>query len=113
MKTDLIFFQTSLFHALLKELPLSEGTISINGTISYASQEPWLFVGSVRQNILFGEPYNKERYREVIRVCALRTDFDQLPFGDKTMVGERGVSLSGGQRARINLARYFIISIQF
>lgn len=98
-------FQSSLLHAILGELPLREGTIKVNGTISYASQEPWLFAGSVRQNILFGSPYDRDRYRQVVKVCALRTDFEQFPYGDKTIVGERGVSLSGGQRARISLAR--------
>lgn len=97
--------KSSLLHAILGELPLREGSIKVNGIISYASQEPWLFAGSVRQNILFGSPYDKDRYRQVVKVCALRTDFEQLPYGDKTTVGERGVSLSGGQRARINLAR--------
>lgn len=97
--------KSSLFHAILKELPLDEGDIAVKGRVSYASQEPWLFAGSVRQNILFGETYDKVRYREVTRVCALKTDFEQFPYGDKTVVGDRGVSLSGGQRARINLAR--------
>nr|CAD7445770.1 unnamed protein product [Timema bartmani] len=90
---------------MLKELPLSNGKLSVNGKISYASQEPWLFAGSVRQNILFGQPYVRERYSQVVRVCALKRDFQLLPYGDRTIVGERGVSLSGGQRARINLAR--------
>lgn len=94
-----------MLHAILRELPLSEGSITVGGVISYASQEPWLFAGSVRQNILFGLDYNKNRYRKVVKACALRTDFEQLPYGDKTIVGDRGVSLSGGQRARINLAR--------
>lgn len=97
--------KTSLLHAILKELPLSDGSIEVNGTVSYASQEPWLFAGSVRQNILFGEPMDKSRYQEVIHCCALKTDFALLPYGDKTIVGERGISLSGGQKARINLAR--------
>uniref|UniRef100_A0A1B6EFU5 Cystic fibrosis transmembrane conductance regulator n=1 Tax=Clastoptera arizonana TaxID=38151 RepID=A0A1B6EFU5_9HEMI len=97
--------KTSLLHVILQELPLSSGSVTVGGLISYASQEPWLFAGSVRQNILFGMEYNKDRYKQVIKVCALRPDFEQFPYGDKTIVGERGVSLSGGQRARINLAR--------
>lgn len=97
--------KTSLLHAILKELPLEEGTIDVNGEISYASQEPWLFAGTVRQNILFGLPMERARYKMVVKRCALERDFTLLPHGDKTIVGERGVSLSGGQRARINLAR--------
>ncbi|KAG8242932.1 hypothetical protein J6590_056498, partial [Homalodisca vitripennis] len=97
--------KTSLLHALLGELPLKTGSVSISDNISYASQEPWLFAGSVRQNILFGLEYRRDRYRQVVKACALKTDFEQFPYGDQTVVGERGVSLSGGQRARINLAR--------
>ncbi|XP_069689580.1 probable multidrug resistance-associated protein lethal(2)03659 isoform X2 [Periplaneta americana] len=97
--------KTSFLLSILKELPLMEGTIEVGGTVSYASQEPWLFAGSVRQNILFGQPLVRERYNHVIKVCALKRDFQLLPYGDKTIVGERGISLSGGQRARINLAR--------
>ncbi|KAF6207172.1 hypothetical protein GE061_018411 [Apolygus lucorum] len=97
--------KTSLLHTFLRELPLTSGSLEVKGTISYASQEPWLFQGNVRQNILFGLPYDKERYRRVIKVCSLKTDLEMFPYGDKTIVGERGVSLSGGQRARINLAR--------
>jgi ATP-binding cassette subfamily C (CFTR/MRP) protein 4 len=95
-----------LLQAILRELPLIEGTVEVGGTISYASQEPWMFTGSVRQNILFGEPFERERYNQVVRVCALKRDFQLLPYADRTIVGERGVSLSGGQRARANLARY-------
>ncbi|CAH1101123.1 unnamed protein product [Psylliodes chrysocephalus] len=97
--------KTSLLQMILKELPLSIGSLEVHGKVSYASQEPWLFVSSVRDNILFGRPYDRKRYRDVVQVCALQTDLDQFPFGDRTMVEERGVSLSGGQRARINLAR--------
>ncbi|KAJ8945507.1 hypothetical protein NQ318_017951, partial [Aromia moschata] len=97
--------KTSLLQMLLRELPLNCGKVDIDGVISYASQEPWLFVSSVRDNILFGRSYEKNRYDEIVRVCALERDFEQFPHGDKTLVEERGVSLSGGQRARINLAR--------
>ncbi|XP_076255687.1 putative multidrug resistance-associated protein lethal(2)03659 isoform X3 [Rhynchophorus ferrugineus] len=97
--------KSSLLHLILRELPLKSGSLQVNGEISYASQEPWLFAGSVRQNILFGQPMDKTRYNLVVKKCALERDFQLLPYGDKTIVGDRGVSLSGGQRARINLAR--------
>lgn len=97
--------KSSILHLIIRELLPSSGTMTIGGDVSYSSQEPWLFVASVRENVLFGAPYDRDRYREVVRVCALDKDLKQLPYGDKTIVGERGVSLSGGQRARINLAR--------
>ncbi|XP_018564831.1 probable multidrug resistance-associated protein lethal(2)03659 [Anoplophora glabripennis] len=97
--------KTSLLYLLLKELPATKGTVDITGKISYASQESWLYVASVRNNILFGQKFLQQKYQEVVRVCALNKDFQQFPYRDQTMVGERGVSLSGGQRARINLAR--------
>ncbi|KAK7866057.1 hypothetical protein R5R35_013557 [Gryllus longicercus] len=97
--------KTSLLHALLRELPLRAGTLEVRGRVSYASQEPWMFAGSVRQNILFGEPFDRQRYNRVLRACALDVDLENLPYSDETMVGDRGISLSGGQRARINLAR--------
>lgn len=97
--------KSSLIQAILGELPVDAGTIEVNGEISYASQEPWLFSASIRQNILFGMPYDKKRYQEVVKCCALERDFTLFPNADKTLVGERGASLSGGQKARINLAR--------
>ncbi|XP_066250934.1 probable multidrug resistance-associated protein lethal(2)03659 [Euwallacea similis] len=97
--------KTSLLHVIMKELTMGKGVKDIVGTISYASQEPWLFAGTIRQNILFGEPFLKSRYERVVRVCALDRDFDILPYGDKTVIGDRGVTMSGGQRARITLAR--------
>ena len=97
--------KSSLLHAILGELPLTKGKIEVNGIISYASQEPWLFSGTVRQNIIFGQPFEKDRYKQVIKCCSLERDLSLLPYSDKTIVGDRGVSLSGGQKARINLAR--------
>ena len=69
-------------------------------SISYAAQSPWLRHQSIRDNILFGQPYHKERYRDVIECCALQPDLDILEDGDATEIGARGVSLSGGQKAR-------------
>ncbi|CAH2068593.1 unnamed protein product, partial [Iphiclides podalirius] len=97
--------KSSILQLLLKELPAATGSISVYGKVSYACQEAWLFPSTVRENILFGLPYDKEKYKQVCRACSLEKDFKQFPYGDQTLVGERGVSLSGGQRARINLAR--------
>lgn len=96
---------SSLIQAILGELFAESGSITVHGSYSYASQEPWLFTGTIRQNILFGLPMDRHRYRTVVKKCALERDFELLPFGDKTIVGERGASLSGGQKARISLAR--------
>lgn len=82
--------KTTLLHTILGELPPNEGMIGINGTVSYASQEPWVFVGSVRQNIIFGQEFDKKKYEEVVRVCALERDFMLFQHGDRTLVGERG-----------------------
>lgn len=97
--------KSSIFQILLGELPIYSGDVLINGDLSYASQDPWLFSSTVRNNILFGLPFDKIRYQQTVKHCALLTDFQQLPLGDKTLVGERGCALSGGQRARVNLAR--------
>ncbi|XP_030747810.1 probable multidrug resistance-associated protein lethal(2)03659 [Sitophilus oryzae] len=97
--------KTSLLHVIMKELSLTKGVKDVVGQISYASQEPWLFAGTVKQNILFGEQWDRKRYENVIRVCQLEKDFELLSYGDRSMIGDRGVTLSGGQKARINLAR--------
>ncbi|XP_054155290.1 ATP-binding cassette subfamily C member 4-like [Oppia nitens] len=97
--------KSSFLMSILGELPVQSGTIQCVGSISYASQEPWNFNNSVRNNILFGNEYNESRYKRVVNVCALDRDFTIFPFGDRTLVGEKGVSLSGGQKARITLAR--------
>lgn len=97
--------KTTLLEVVLKELPLKDGEIEINGTVSYAAQKSWIFEGSVKSNIIFTNDYDLERYKAVVHVCALERDFELLPHGDETLVGDRGVSLSGGQKARVNLAR--------
>lgn len=93
--------KSSLLQVILRELPIESGSMNANGSVSYASQEPWIFSASVRQNILFGEEYDRDRYNAVVRTCALEEDFKQFENGDRTIVGDRGASLSGGQKARI------------
>ncbi|KAJ2841138.1 hypothetical protein GGI22_008030, partial [Coemansia erecta] len=73
--------------------------------IAYVAQEAWLRNATIRENILFGERYDRERYEEVLRVCALKPDLRILVAGDMTEIGERGVTLSGGQKQRVSLAR--------
>lgn len=97
--------KSTILYTILQELEIDKGELTVNGVVSYSAQEPWLFEASVRQNILFTEDYDESRYREVIRVCALERDLELLPYADLTIVGERGISLSGGQKARVSLAR--------
>lgn len=93
--------KSSLLQAILKELPLENGSVTVRGSLSYACQEPWVFAGTVQQNIIFGQEKEQTRYDEVVKACALLPDFEQFPHGDKSLIGERGASLSGGQKARI------------
>ncbi|XP_072478214.1 ATP-binding cassette sub-family C member 4 isoform X3 [Notamacropus eugenii] len=97
--------KSSLLSAVLGELPKYKGLVNVKGTIAYVSQQPWVFPGTVRSNILFGKNYEKEKYDKVIKACALRKDLQLLEDGDLTVIGDRGATLSGGQKARINLAR--------
>ncbi|GAA6057830.1 hypothetical protein NBRC10513_001157 [Rhodotorula toruloides] len=104
--------KSALLLALLGELHVVKGGVQLSlprrdgaPKVSFAAQSPWLQDTSVRQNILFGEEYDDERYRETIFACALEDDLEALPEGDETRVGERGLSMSGGQKQRIALAR--------
>ncbi|XP_061922297.1 ATP-binding cassette sub-family C member 9 isoform X2 [Entelurus aequoreus] len=74
-------------------------------SVAYATQKSWLLNATVEDNITFGSPFNKQRYKAVIDACSLQLDIDLLPFGDQTEIGERGINLSGGQRQRICVAR--------
>lgn len=97
--------KTSLLMAILGELRLTSGNAKALGRIAYASQEPWMFTGSLRNNVVFDSSYDGDRYKRVIHAAAMERDLTLLPYGDRTLVGDKGVSLSGGQKARVNLAR--------
>lgn len=97
--------KSSLLQAILGELPCHSGEIKPSGSIAYVPQPPWVFSGTVQENITFGKAFNRERFQRVIEACSLQKDLGQFAKGDLENIGQRGVSLSGGQRARICLAR--------
>ena len=97
--------KTTFLLSFLKEIPSTDGDLLLNGRVAYVEQEPTIFSGTIRSNILFGLEYNKALYMKVVRSCSLLDDFEQLQNGDLTIVGERGVTLSGGQKARVSLGR--------
>ncbi|KAH7097832.1 ATP-binding cassette transporter [Auriculariales sp. MPI-PUGE-AT-0066] len=103
--------KTSLLLALIGELhfepenPSSWYRLPRDGGVAYAAQEAWVLNETIRENILFGAPYDEERYNKVIHQCGLERDLSLFDAGDKTEVGEKGLTLSGGQKARVTLAR--------
>ncbi|KAK3390752.1 hypothetical protein B0H63DRAFT_466399 [Podospora didyma] len=98
--------KTALLQAILGELDQHGGKKTVpRETIGYCSQSPWLESMSIRQNILFASGYDKARFERVIDACCLRDDLNTFRFKDLTLIGENGVGLSGGQRARVALAR--------
>ncbi|XP_069108585.1 ATP-binding cassette sub-family C member 10-like [Argopecten irradians] len=100
--------KSSLLSAILAEMYRKEGEISVsilkNG-FALANQQPWIQQATVRDNVTFGSPFNAKKYAEVLDAASLKKDIEMLPAGDKTEVGENGVTLSGGQKARLALAR--------
>ena len=103
--------KSTLVQAILQEVPKEAGSITICGRVVYASQDPWLFDGSIQENILFGRPFEMDWYRIVLDACALSNDLSLLPLGDRTLVGENGVLLSKSLQARVNLARYSLQAV--
>lgn len=96
--------KSSLLSAIAGFMTKTSGSIAVNGDLLLCGY-PWVQNATVKDNIIFGSPYDEEKYKEVIRICSLQADLDILPAGDRTEIGERGITLSGGQKARINLAR--------
>ncbi|EDO17723.1 hypothetical protein Kpol_1033p28 [Vanderwaltozyma polyspora DSM 70294] len=97
--------KSAFIQSILGDLFRVKGFATIHGNVAYVSQLPWIMNGTVKDNILFGHKYNQEFYEKTLRACALTIDLSILPDGDQTLVGEKGISLSGGQKARLSLAR--------
>ena len=97
--------KSTLLSAIAGEVSDVSGTVTYQGTLVYVPQIAWMFSGTIRENILFGQPYDTDRYNRILEACSLMRDIQQFPEYDQTVVGECGAVLSGGQQARVSLAR--------
>ena len=97
--------KSSMLQTILGDLYKIKGEVVVKGTSAYVAQSPWVMNASVRENIVFGHRWDPAFYERATKACALAEDFAIFPDGDQTQVGERGISLSGGQKARLSLAR--------
>lgn len=97
--------KSSLLSALAGDMRRTGGKVHMAGTRAFCPQYAWIQNATLKENIMFGRPYDSKWYSSVIDACALRPDLDILPAGDQTEIGERGITLSGGQKQRLNIAR--------
>ena len=97
--------KSSFLQAMLGDIWKLNGEVIVHGTTAYVAQQPWVMNASVKENIVFGHRWDPHFYERTIQACAFADDLKTLPNGDQTEVGERGISLSGGQKARLTLAR--------
>ena len=97
--------KTTLLFSIMEENRRMQGTLDIRGKIAYVEQEPFIFSSTVEENITFGLEYNDERFKRCVEAACLTSDMELFSNGQKTVIGERGINVSGGQKARISLAR--------
>ncbi|XP_008945689.1 PREDICTED: canalicular multispecific organic anion transporter 2 [Merops nubicus] len=97
--------KSSLVSALLGEMEKLEGEVAVKGSVAYVPQQAWIQNATLKDNILFGQAPNEQKYQNALEACALKTDLEVLPGGDQTEIEEKGINLSGGQRQRVSLAR--------
>ena len=97
--------KSSILNAILGEMQKTSGEANVDGSVAYVGQQVWIRNATVKDNILFGSDFDQQRYERVIEACALEDDLKVLDSGDETEIGEKGINLSGGQKARISLAR--------
>ncbi|XP_059020461.1 multidrug resistance-associated protein 1-like isoform X6 [Mustela lutreola] len=97
--------KSSVLSAILGEMEKLTGVVQRKGSVAYVAQQAWIQNCILQENILFGSIMQKQFYERVLEACALLPDLEQLPNGDQTEIGERGVNISGGQKHRVSLAR--------
>ncbi|TFK50066.1 multidrug resistance-associated ABC transporter [Heliocybe sulcata] len=97
--------KSSLLQAMIGEMRKTSGEVTFGGSVAYVPQTPWIMNATLKENILFGQEEDEERFREVIKACCLEHDLGLLPHRENTEIGEKGINLSGGQKARVSLAR--------
>ncbi|PHU04632.1 ABC transporter C family member 5 [Capsicum chinense] len=97
--------KSSLLSCVLGEMSKLSGIVKISGEVAYVPQSPWILSGNIKENVLFGKPYESVKYDRTVDACSLKKDFELFPAGDLTEIGERGINMSGGQKQRIQLAR--------
>ncbi|CAF3956324.1 unnamed protein product, partial [Rotaria magnacalcarata] len=97
--------KSSILQTLTGEIPCFDGKVRLRGSFCYLPQEPWIFSSTIKKNILFGKDFDPQLFQRVVSATALDADFAQLSCGMNTLVGDQGVMLSGGQKARVNMAR--------
>ncbi|KII85509.1 hypothetical protein PLICRDRAFT_145262 [Plicaturopsis crispa FD-325 SS-3] len=97
--------KSSLLQALIGEMRRKSGHVVFGGSVAYVPQNPWIRNATLRENVTFGQDDDDDRFRDVIHACSLEHDLEMLPHGEETEIGEKGINLSGGQKARVSLAR--------
>ncbi|XP_057721837.1 ABC transporter C family member 5-like [Arachis stenosperma] len=97
--------KSSFLSCILGEIPKLSGEVRVCGLSAYVSQSAWIQSGNIEENILFGSPMDKAKYKNVLHACSLKKDLELFSHGDQTIIGDRGINLSGGQKQRVQLAR--------
>ncbi|KAF9909398.1 hypothetical protein BX616_011195 [Lobosporangium transversale] len=97
--------KTSLLNAIIGDMYKRQGSVKVYGRLAYVAQSAWIINASLRENIIFGNTFDQERYDHILMASGLLPDIAMLPAGDMTEIGERGINLSGGQKQRVSLAR--------
>ncbi|RDL41304.1 p-loop containing nucleoside triphosphate hydrolase [Venustampulla echinocandica] len=105
--------KSSLLAALAGDMRKSKGDMVLGASRAFCPQYAWIQNATVRENIIFGKEMDKDWYKQVIDACALQPDLDMLPQGDATEIGERGITVSGGQKQRLNIARAIYFDADF